>query len=49
MLQREVEQEGEGDQLLQGLCKVPLGATQEADIPVRDDNDDGPCGTSMLQ
>lgn len=42
MLQRVVEGEGEGVQLLQGLCKVPLGATQEAEIPVKDGSEDGP-------
>lgn len=42
MLQRVVEGEGEGVQLLQGLCMVPLGATQEADNPVKDGSKDTP-------
>lgn len=43
----EVEQEGEGVQLLQGLYKVPLGATREADSPVKNGSEDDPCDTSM--
>lgn len=45
MVQREVDQEGEGVQLPQELCKVPLGATQKANIPVTDGSEDEQCET----
>ena len=45
MVQREVDQEGEGVQLPQELCKVPPGATQKANIPVTDGSEDEQCET----